>query len=145
MVSGGKASSVSAEATPGSAAVEREMARQVAGERNGTVSVYVCPDCGGSLWQANAGLFTRFRCHVGHIYAGEDLLEGYTTDMERTLWRVARSLRDKANLTRQLALAARNRGDGEQADHYERKARLDEEHREAIERMISNPASANRK
>lgn len=134
----------SIEEKPGSQAVERDMAAQVAGERNGEVTVYVCPDCGGSLWQANAGPLVRFRCHVGHIYSGDNLLEGYTEDMERSLWKVVRTLRDKANLTRQLAVCARQQGNEGIAVRYEKSADTDEEHSAVFERMIGEVTAANR-
>lgn len=129
---------------PGSDAVDRDTAAQVSGKRDGAVTVYVCPDCGGTLWQVNAGMIPRFRCHVGHVYGGEDLLEGYTSEAERTLWCAIRTLRDKANLTRQFARSARGRGAAEAADCYEEKARLDDEHAAAIERMLAAAATINR-
>ncbi len=140
----GESQVITGDGKPGEAAVDRDIAAQVAGQRDGTVTVYVCPECGGSLWEANAGQIPRFRCHVGHVYGGEDLLEGYTSEMERSLWCAIRTLRDKANLTRQLARAARRRGAEEPAARYEEKARLDEEHAAAIERMLMESESVNR-
>lgn len=133
------------EEKPGTDSVERDMAAQVAGERDGQTTVYTCPDCGGTLWQVNAGRFLRFRCHVGHVYSDEDLLEGYTDAMERTLWRAVRSLRDKANLTRQLAQCASERpGQEETAARYEETARKDEEYAATIREMIGAATSTNR-
>lgn len=129
---------------PGEAAVNRDMAAQVNGERDGAVTVYVCPECQGTLWQVNAGQMTRFRCHVGHVYSGENLLEGYKENMERSLWHAIRTLRDKANLTRQLAHDARQFGNAEVAERYESKAILDEEHSASLERMLPSVTSANR-
>jgi two-component system chemotaxis response regulator CheB len=122
---------------PGAAVVRRDQTAQVAGQRDGNVAVYVCPECGGTLWQVDAGPVSRFRCHVGHIYGGEDLLEGYTTEVERTLWRAVRTLRDKANLTRQFAHRAQERGAAELAELCERKARLDDEQSAALEQMLA--------
>lgn len=121
---------------PGSPEVKRDMAAQAAGQRDGEVTVYTCPECGGSLWQVNAGQMPRFRCHVGHVYSAENLLEGYTDGLERSLWYAVRTLRDKANLNRQLATDAREWGNTELADRYAEKARLDDEHSATIERMI---------
>lgn len=126
---------------PGSAEVERDMTAQIIGERDGSVAVYVCPDCGGTLWQVNAGTLLRFRCHIGHVYSGEDLMEGYTTELEDSLWRVVRTMRDKINLEQQLATLARQRGDNTMAERYEEKAYIDEEHLGAIEQMIVNHAT----
>jgi two-component system, chemotaxis family, protein-glutamate methylesterase/glutaminase len=122
---------------PGSPEVKRDMAAQAAGQRDGEVTVYSCPECGGSLWQVNAGQMPRFRCRVGHVYSAENLLEGYTDDLERSLWYAVRTLRDKANLNRQLATDAREWGHTELADRYAEKARQDDEHSATIERMIA--------
>lgn len=129
---------------PGTAEVRRDMGTQIAGKRDRAVTVYVCPDCGGTLWQVNAGTFPRFRCHIGHVYGAEDLLEGYTTDLEQSLWRVVRTLQDKANLARQLAAQARERGDAATADEYEAKARRDDEHMAVVERMTAEAPATNR-
>lgn len=51
-----------------------DMQQQARDGRRGEVSVYRCPECGGSLWQVNEEKLLRFRCHVGHLYQGEDLL-----------------------------------------------------------------------
>lgn len=128
---------------PGEAEVKRDQAEQMSGQRDGAVTVYVCPECGGTLWQANAGNILQFRCHVGHVYGGSDLLEGYTTEMERSLWWAIRTLRDKANLFRQIAENARERGAVREAERYDAKARKDDEHAETIIGMVEM-ASTNR-
>jgi two-component system chemotaxis response regulator CheB len=129
---------------PGSQEVKRDMAAQVSGQRDGEVTVYTCPECSGSLWQGNAGQIPRFRCHVGHVYSADNLLEGYTDGLERSLWYAVRTLRDKANLNRQLAIDAREWGNMELADRYDERAQQDEEHSATIERMISLATAVNR-
>ena len=129
---------------PAEREVRRDQAEQVAGERDCTVAVYVCPECGGTLWQANAGSIPRFRCHVGHVYGGTDLLEGYTIELERSLWCAIRTLRDKANLLRQMANITRESGAYDNAARQDEKARLDDEHADTINRMLETAASTNR-
>ena len=57
------------------------------------------------------------------------------------LWHATRALRDKANVTRQLARSARERGTAEGvAAEYDEKARRDEEHAERIVQMLGEMA-----
>src|SRR5205085_10784306 len=56
------------------------------GERRGALSVFTCPECGGSLWQVDEEKMMRFRCHVGHLYHGETLLAEQGEILEAALW-----------------------------------------------------------
>src|SRR5262245_23907549 len=38
-------------------------------------SAFVCPECGGALWEMEQRKLLRFRCHVGHVFTGETLVE----------------------------------------------------------------------
>ena len=33
-----------------------------------------CPDCGGNLWEVTHGKVLRYRCHTGHAFTGDELL-----------------------------------------------------------------------
>ena len=50
--------------------VDDDMNGQTRGARRGEISVFVCPECGGGLWQVDEKDPVRFRCHVGHTYYG---------------------------------------------------------------------------
>jgi two-component system chemotaxis response regulator CheB len=47
----------------------RDMRQQEKDQRGGELTMYTCPDCGGTLWQADSSPVTRFQCHVGHAWA----------------------------------------------------------------------------
>jgi two-component system chemotaxis response regulator CheB len=97
-------------------------------ERPNDVTIYTCPECGGSLFQNGKGDGLMFRCHVGHVYAPEVLLGQKAEELEGALWACVRMLTEKATLTRQLA--ARTQADPrmmssrviEQAELAERQA-----------------------
>ncbi|HEX5323409.1 MAG TPA: chemotaxis protein CheB [Capsulimonadaceae bacterium] len=125
---------------PGAEVVADDIVNEIDGRRNGELAIYTCPECSGALWQVNAGKVVRFTCHVGHVYTGDDLLEGYSEVLERSLWHAARTLRDRANLMQQLANVARERGSRKTAARYEEETRTDSEHAEVIERMIAGGA-----
>lgn len=108
--------------------VKRDLAAQAHGERNGQSSVYTCPECGGVLWQVEEEKLLRFRCHVGHIYASEELLVEQSEALEAALWLTVRTFIEKATLARQMAAQRRSQGllvgldrleeEAQQAEHY---------------------------
>ena len=128
-------------APPAEDAVEEDIAAQEQGERDGMLTIYTCPECGGSLWQVNAGSLVRFRCHTGHVMSGVTLFTEQGENIEKSLWYAVRSLRDKARLARQLAHDARQRGSPHAAERFEAKAQLDDSHATALERMIEANAA----
>ncbi|MES2459893.1 MAG: chemotaxis protein CheB, partial [Armatimonadota bacterium] len=66
--------------------VEQNRKEQVQGDRHGETTIYTCPDCGGTLWQAGADAGVQFRCHVGHAYSAESLALQQGEAIERSLW-----------------------------------------------------------
>jgi two-component system chemotaxis response regulator CheB len=104
--------------------VQQDMQAQAHGQRNGQVSVFTCPECGGALWQVDEAELVRFRCHVGHLYQAEVLLEEQSTALEAALWTAVRTFREKSVLGRQLAANERQVAHVNQAERYEEEARL---------------------
>jgi two-component system chemotaxis response regulator CheB len=103
-------------------AVDRDMEQQVRNERRGGVSTLTCPDCGGALWQVDEAGLIRFRCHVGHSYLGEDLLNEQSEALEAALWTAIRTFREKSVLARQLAHIERTAGRDSAAARFEEQA-----------------------
>lgn len=62
-----------------------------------------CPGCGGNLWEVNEGNVLRFRCHTGHAYTAEALLESSQHEMEETLWVALRMMEERKNLLTTMA------------------------------------------
>ena len=111
--------------------VDRDMAEQARNHRQGEVSVFTCPECGGALWQVDDGLI-RFRCHVGHAYNGEVLFAEQTEALEAALWTAVRTFREKAVLGRQLASVERDKGNETSAQRFEDQAGLAEQYGDLI-------------
>lgn len=80
------------------------------GERPGTPSGYVCPECSGGLWEIDEGDLPRFRCRVGHAYSIETLLAEQGTSLEAALWAAYRALAERAALTERMMQRMRERG-----------------------------------
>ncbi|MDB5271345.1 MAG: hypothetical protein JWP58_4385 [Hymenobacter sp.] len=67
-----------------------------------------CPDCGGNLWEVNAGKVLRYRCHTGHAYTADSLLHNSQQRLEETLWVALRMMEERKNLL--TGMAARDEG-----------------------------------
>ncbi|MFI9812847.1 chemotaxis protein CheB [Saccharothrix variisporea] len=85
--------------------------------RMGTPSNFSCPDCNGTLVALDAE-HTRFRCHVGHGWTAEALLDAQDAALEKALWTALRTLEEKATLARRMGRAAVARNSGPLVERY---------------------------
>src|SRR5262249_37761233 len=118
--------------------VAHDMRAQAQNERGDEPSVYSCPECGGVLWQVADGDLIRFRCHVGHAYYGDNLLDEQAEKLEAALWTALRSFRERHTLCRQLAHKERQSGRPGIAVRLEDQAQLAQQHGNAIQRYLTN-------
>ncbi len=120
--------------------VGETMRSQVDGEREGKPSVFICPECGGLLWQVKQPEMMRFRCHVGHAYNASELLEGQTETLEAALWTAVRIFRERAVLARQMAKKERAANHADAAGRYDEQAEVSEKHANAIiDNLLKQP------
>jgi two-component system chemotaxis response regulator CheB len=78
-------------------------------DRPGAPSVFTCPECHGTLWEADEHNVLRFRCRVGHIYSPESMIAAQTDEVDRALWTALRTLEERAALAHRLAERGRQR------------------------------------
>jgi two-component system, chemotaxis family, protein-glutamate methylesterase/glutaminase len=76
----------------------------------GTRSLFVCPDCGGGLWQMKDDNIDRYRCHVGHVYSEKDLYVKQGESLESTLWVALRMMEERSSLLEKMANDERKKG-----------------------------------
>lgn len=85
----------------------------------------------------------RYRCHVGHAYAGDLLLAAQSEVIERALWSALRAHEERQMLLGRLAVQARAGARSATAGRWEQAAAEHEEHARAIRRLLGGePASA---
>lgn len=101
-------------------------------EKVGELSTYVCPECGGNLWQKNEEGFTHFRCHTGHTFDPHNLLYRKSEGLEESIWISLRLLEEKKNLFLLLAEKSKHEDNGFAARQFHEKANESAIH---IERM----------
>src|SRR5690606_21245228 len=65
-----------------------ERARDAADWREipGGATPYTCPECGGDLRRIGDERVPRYRCHVGHAFSEQALLDGHDHAAEEALW-----------------------------------------------------------
>ncbi len=68
-----------------------------------------CPSCGGRLWELHGAPQGRFRCHVGHVFNIDSLLNSQKEAYEDTLWVALRILEERYHLLEQHARISRAR------------------------------------
>jgi two-component system chemotaxis response regulator CheB len=66
-------------------------------------SPFVCPECGGSLWEQREGEGLRYRCHTGHGFTAATLSALQSDELEQALWTSVRLLDEQAELQRRMA------------------------------------------
>jgi two-component system chemotaxis response regulator CheB len=88
------------------------------------------------MWQVDEQELTRFRCHTGHVYYGEGLLEEQTVALEAALWTAVRTFREKTILAEQMAASERRKGRTETAARFEDEAKVARRHGDLIQQLL---------
>jgi len=83
---------------------------------------FVCPRCGGALWERHDHEAATFACRIGDTFSALELWIEHCDTRNRALLFAARSLAENAALARRLVLWARERGDEEMAKRLEAEA-----------------------
>jgi two-component system chemotaxis response regulator CheB len=101
-------------------------------------TMFTCPECGGSLWEADEGHVLRFRCHVGHAYSVQSLDSQHGIELEKALWTAFRTLREHAAMQRRLAEHAGAAGMAAIAEGHERRAVHAEQRAMSIQQALNS-------
>jgi two-component system chemotaxis response regulator CheB len=92
----------------------------------GAMVAFSCPDCGGTLWETDAGGTASYRCRVGHAYTLENLLARQGETVERALWTAYRALEERSAMSQRVARRLADRGREESAERFRRQAEIAE-------------------
>jgi two-component system chemotaxis response regulator CheB len=103
---------------------------------DGPPSAFICPECGGSLWELKDGELLHYRCHVGHAYTADALIAGQDGAVEEALWTALRTLEESAGLRRRYAREARTRKQNYLASNYEQRAEQIEDRAGVIRQVL---------
>jgi two-component system chemotaxis response regulator CheB len=124
------------EAEKGEDATESEAMGLPRRPPEGELAPLICPECGGSLWEARYGTLMRYECHEGHAFTAESLLGGQRDRIEEALWVALRALDENAELLRRVAHRARSSNRLESAKTFQEHAQEAEDRADLIRRVL---------
>lgn len=101
-------------------------------DRLGKPSVFVCPDCGGTMWEIEDGGPLRFRCHIGHAYSAGLLNLALDQNLRYAMGMSLRTLDERIALARRLGREASTNGYALTAANWAAKAQEYEKEAEVI-------------
>ncbi len=101
----------------------------------GTPSPFACPECHGVLSEIKEGDRSRFRCHTGHAYSAQSLLEGLGTATEDAIWNAIRAIEERIMLFRKVAGEVQSKNMNACRGYLEEAAKL-EERCEELRRIV---------
>jgi two-component system, chemotaxis family, protein-glutamate methylesterase/glutaminase len=114
----------------------QELTGMAVNDRLGEPTRFTCPECHGTLWQMEDDAVLRFRCHVGHAFTGDAILDVQSEEVERMLWTMLRTHNERAALARRMAEQERASSRDRLADHLEERARGYDEDAEIVRRLL---------
>lgn len=88
----------------------------------GALTPFTCPECHGALVKIAEGKMSRFRCHTGHAYTDNALLEAVMETTGEMLWQVIRSLEEGVMLLKHMGQHLQDAGDPTRAKIFFAKA-----------------------
>jgi two-component system chemotaxis response regulator CheB len=109
-------------------------------DRPGAPSVFTCPECHGTLWEADEHNLLRFRCRVGHIYSPESMIAAQTDEVDRALWVALRTLEERAAMAYRLAERGRERDQRWVDQAFTQRARETEQEADRIRELLRTRA-----
>jgi two-component system chemotaxis response regulator CheB len=107
-------------------------------EKLGKISRLTCPDCSGALWEIADDEMLRFRCHVGHAFSDESLIEGQSQMLDGALWSAVRALEEQMLLAKRIVERARKANHRRAVTIFERRAEEAERQSSLIRQVLLN-------
>jgi hypothetical protein len=85
-------------------------------------SGFMCPRCGGALWERRDGGSVGYECRIGDRFSEAEAWIEHSVARNRALLTAARALAENAALARHIAASAQGRGDAAVAVRLEDEA-----------------------
>jgi two-component system chemotaxis response regulator CheB len=102
----------------------------------GERSLFICPDCGGGLWEMVNDNVVRYRCHTGHVYNEGELLIRQSDALENTLWTALRMMEERKKLLDKMAKEEKRKGWKTSADNKEERANELQDHIKRLQEIL---------
>lgn len=111
-------------------------------DRLGEPSMFTCPECHGPLWEIEDGEMLRYRCHTGHAFTPDAVMEAQSAELEEILWSLLRAHQQRAKFTRQIAQRLRSEGRTQLMRRLSERAKEYEADAVVIERILESRRGA---
>lgn len=108
------------------------------------LSPFICPSCGGPLWEQTHDDRTRFQCLVGHVFTSDVLLDEKVHNVEDALWSAVRALEERIDLTRRMASRMQRNNLKLSQYRFEEQARTSSEAARVIREILLSGLVSNR-
>lgn len=89
----------------------------------GVLTPFTCPECHGVLSKLNDGSIVRYRCHTGHAYSVDTLMQAVTEKIEASLYSAMRGMDESVMLLNHIGDHLAENNDPALAGIYFTKAR----------------------
>jgi two-component system, chemotaxis family, protein-glutamate methylesterase/glutaminase len=89
----------------------------------GPLSQFTCPECRGSLVKISEGGLFRFRCHTGHGFSADALLDGLMETLDGLVWQTTRAFQEASMLLEHIGRHLQENGGSTKANDILAKAR----------------------
>jgi two-component system, chemotaxis family, protein-glutamate methylesterase/glutaminase len=96
-----------------------------------------CPDCGGAVWELVIERFKEFRCHVGHSFSPEIMLQEQFEAIDAEFWNCLRRLEENIQLRTKLVAWATEEGRDTVAAEESLKIEIAERQADFIRRALN--------
>lgn len=101
-----------------------------------SASGYICPDCGGALFEDGKPESPHFHCRIGHAYSMSALLAGEDDALETALWAAVRSLQENAELKERTATMLERSGRDSNAARIREDAKAQRQQAKLLQQRI---------
>ncbi|MCF0062837.1 chemotaxis protein CheB [Dyadobacter chenwenxiniae] len=102
----------------------------------GQLSPYACPECHGVLTLLKDGNISRFRCHTGHAYSADALLDAITEKIEDSLYSAIRGVDESMLLLNHIGDHFAEANHKRLAAQYFQKAQLAQQRSELVRQAV---------
>ena len=106
-------------------------------------SALTCPECGGALRIVNGAPSLQYRCHIGHVFGGSELLPAQAEMVEKALHTAERVLKERVELLRRMTEDARTAGRRHGVRYWEKKQAEAQKQVDAIRQVLTIPSEQN--
>lgn len=91
--------------------------------RLGELAPFTCPECHGALVRIKEGSSFRFRCHTGHGYSADTLMQHLMETIGELVWQTVRGFQEGGMLLDHIGRHMQEHGEAAQAEKFLEKGR----------------------